>query len=396
MKIAVFKEHRPFENRVAAVPDTVKKMVKMGLTVVVEKEAGLKSNISDSAYQNAGATIAENLSELLSVADIILTVQRPTSDEKDGRNELSPMKNGGALIGLLSPYSELEEFSRFAEKNITSFALEFLPRITRAQAMDALSSQSNLAGYRAVIDAANEYGRAFPMMMTAAGTIRPAHVLVLGAGVAGLQSIATARRLGAVVTASDVRVDALEEAKSLGAAVIEVELEGTRSSQTSQTSSGYAREMSDEFKKRQSEKIAETLKTQDIVICTALIPGRPAPKLVTEPMLKNMKRGSVVVDLSVSQGGNCFGSEDGKVVEKYGVKIVGYSNFPSRIAADASELYSRNVLNFLTPLIDTESGNLKINTQDEIVSATLLTHNGKVVHPRLNVKEPTLATSKSA
>ena len=393
MKIAVLKECRPHEKRVAATPDTVKKMLKMGLSVAIEQGAGLYASIADSAYRDAGATIVENLPELLADVDIVLKVQRPIYGIDSGRDELSAMKSGSALVGLLSPLSNPEDISAYAEQNITAFALELLPRITRAQSMDALSSQSNLAGFRAVIDAAYEYNRAFPMMMTAAGTIRPARVLVLGAGVAGLQAIATAKRLGAVVTAFDVRKAALEEAKSLGAGILEIEDDESLSSQTA---AGYARESSDKYKEKQSAKIGEALLTQDIVICTALVPGRTAPKLISESMLKNMKRGSVIVDLAVSQGGNCFGSEEGKVVEKHDVKIIGHANFVSRIAADASELYARNILSFITPLIDTASGKLTINTEDEIVRGTMLTHSGRIVHPTLKGKENTLATSKSS
>jgi NAD(P) transhydrogenase subunit alpha len=393
MKIAVLKESRPFENRVSATPDTVKKFIKLGLSVSVEKGAGLKADISDAAYIEAGASIEEDLSKLLSTADIVIKVQNPIHGNGQKRDELSTMKNGAALVGLLAPLSFPEDISAYAEKGITSFALELLPRITRAQTMDALSSQSNLAGYRAVIDAANEYNRAFPMMMTAAGTIRPAHVLVLGAGVAGLQSIATAKRLGAVVTAFDVRQAAREEAKSLGAAVVEI---GEDEHHSAQAATGYAREMSDEYKKRQLAKIGESLKSQDIVICTALIPGRPAPVLINEEMRRNLKPGSVVVDLSVSQGGNCAGSEEGKVVEIDGVKIIGFANFPARIATDASSLYARNLLNFLTPMIDVENGKLTINSEDEIVRDTMLTNNGRIVHPTLKGKESSLAATKSA
>lgn len=392
MKIAVLKECRPHEKRVAVTPDTVIKLVRLGISVAIEKGAGLNANIPDSSFAAAGASMINDLSGQLDDIDIVLKVQRPLYEPGASRNELKAMKSGCVLVGLLSPLSYPEDIPAYAEHGLTAFALELLPRITRAQSMDALSSQSNLAGYRAVIDAAHEYSRAFPMMMTAAGTVRPAHVLVLGAGVAGLQAIATARRLGAVVTAFDVRAAAREEAKSLGASVIEVEDDEI---QSAQTSAGYAREMSDQYKERQSAKIAESLATQDIVICTALIPGRPAPKLITEPMLQKMKRGSVIVDLAVSQGGNCAGSEEGQIVEDSGLKIIGYGNFPARIAADASELYARNILNFISPLIDAATGKLKIDTEDEIVRATMLTHNGRIVHPTLKGKEPTLATSKS-
>lgn len=361
----------------------------MGLSVDVEKGAGLESNISDSAYADAGATIVDDLSKLLSGGDIVIKVQNPVYGQGE-RDELSSMKNGAVLIGLLAPLSFPQDLIAYAKQGVTAFALEMLPRITRAQTMDALSSQSNLAGYRAIIDAANEYNRAFPMMMTAAGTIRPAKVLILGAGVAGLQSIATAKRLGAVVTAFDVREAAREEARSLGANVIEI---GQDEQHSAQTAKGYAREMSDEYKKRQLAKIGESLKEQDIVICTALIPGRPAPVLITEEMRRNLKPGSVVVDLSVSQGGNCAGSQEGKVVLIDGVKIIGHSNFPARIAADASSLYARNILSFITPMFDAETKTLKLNTEDEIIHDTMLTHDGKIVHPNFMEKESSLAAT---
>ncbi len=393
MKIAVLRECRPHEKRVAATPDTAKKMIKMGLSVGVEQGAGLNASIADSGYRDAGATVIAELSELLADADIVLKVQRPMHGIDSVRDELSAMKSGSVLVGLLSPLSYPEDIAAYAEQHITAFALELLPRITRAQSMDALSSQSNLAGFRAVIDAAYEYNRAFPMMMTAAGTIRPARVLVLGVGVAGLQAIATAKRLGAVVTAFDVRAAAREEAKSLGAGIIEVEDD---TAHDAQTAAGYAREMTAQYKEKQAAKIGEALASQDIVICTALVPGRTAPILISEPMLKNMKRGAVIVDLAVSQGGNCFGSEEGKIVERNDIKIIGHANFASRIAADASELYARNILNFITPLIDVNSGKLTLNPEDEIVRETMLTHSGRIVHPTLKEKEPALATTKSS
>jgi NAD(P) transhydrogenase subunit alpha len=288
------------------------------------------------------------------------------------------LKRGATLIGMLAPYAARDQIAAYAERGIDAFAMELIPRITRAQTMDVLSSQSNLAGYKAVLDAAAEFGRAFPMMMTAAGTLAPARVLVMGAGVAGLQAIATARRLGAVVSATDVRPAAKEQVQSLGATFIAVEDEEFREAETA---GGYAKEMSDAYKQKQAALIAETVKKQDVIITTALIPGRPAPVLLTEEMVKSMKPGSVIVDLAVEQGGNCALSEPGEVVDKHGVRIVGHLNVPSRLAVDASALYARNLLAFLTPLIDKEAGALKIDWEDEIVKGTALTRDGKVVHP---------------
>jgi NAD(P) transhydrogenase subunit alpha len=372
MKVAVLKERRADERRVAASPDTVKKMKALGLDVVVETGAGLGASISDEAYREAGATLAADLAAALADADIVLKVQRPEADE------IALFKEGAVLIGLLAPYGDKATLATYAARRLSTFSLELLPRISRAQSMDVLSSQSNLAGYRAVIDAAAEFGRAFPMMMTAAGTIAPAKVCVIGAGVAGLQAIATARRLGAVVSAFDVRAAAKEQVQSLGATFIEVDEAATKGAETS---GGYAKEMDDEYKKKQAAKLHETLKKQDIVICTALIPGRAAPVIVTEEMVRDMKPGSVIVDLAVEQGGNCPLSELGRIVEKHGVRIVGHANVPSRTAVDSSALYARNVLTFLTPLLDKETKALKIDRADEIVAATLLTEGGAVVHP---------------
>jgi NAD(P) transhydrogenase subunit alpha len=379
MKIAVLKERRPHEARVAASPDTVKKLIALGLSVTVEKGAGDGASISDDAYAQAGAEIAADAKAALKGAKIVLKVQRPLSGDEGKVDELALIEKDAVLIGLLAPYGG-DHVASYAKAGITSFSLEFVPRITRAQTMDVLSSQANLAGYKAVLDASVEFGHAMPMMMTAAGTIPPAKVLIMGVGVAGLQAIATARRLGAVVSATDVRMATKEQVQSLGATFVAVENEETKQAETS---GGYAKEMSEDYKRLQAALIAETIKKQDIVICTALIPGRKAPTLVTAEMVKTMKPGSVIVDLAVEQGGNCELSELGKVVTKHGVKIVGHANVPSRIAVDASMLYAKNVLNFLTPLIDKETKALKIDHADEIVKGTLLTEGGQIVHPNL-------------
>ncbi len=384
MKIAVLKERRRHEKRVAATPETVKKFIALGASVTVETGAGLAAAQPDDAYRAAGAEIAPTAAAALKDAALVLKVQRPLTAAEvaagDGDlDELALIPKGAALVGLLAPYGG-DHVQGFATAGITSFAMEFVPRITRAQVMDVLSSQANLSGYKAVLDAAAEFGRAFPMMMTAAGTVPPARVLVMGAGVAGLQAIATARRLGAVVSATDVRPAAKEQVESLGATFVMVESEETKQAETS---GGYAREMSEDYKRRQAELIAETIKKQDIVICTALIPGRKAPVLVTEEMLKTMKPGAVVVDLAVEQGGNCALSEPGKVVEAHGVKIIGHANVPSRIAVDASALYARNLYAFVAAMVDKDSKALVPNREDEIVKASLLTLDGQVVNPAL-------------
>ena len=374
MKIAIPKERRAGETRVAATPDTVKKYVGLGLDVVVEAGAGAGSDIPDADYQAAGAALAAGFDAAVADADVLLTVRGLDSDQLQG------LKSGAVLAGILNPHGERERLDAYAQAGVTGFAMEFMPRITRAQSMDVLSSQSNLAGYKAVLDACAEFGRAMPMMMTAAGTIAPARVFVMGAGVAGLQAIATARRLGAIVSATDVRPVAKEQVESLGATFVMVESEETAEAETS---GGYAREMSEDYKRRQAELVAETLKKQDIVITTALIPGRPAPTLVTDEMVASMKPGSVIVDLAVEQGGNVVGSRPGEVVRAHGVTIVGHVNVPGRLAADASALYAKNLLNFLTPLIDGESHALTIDWQDEIVAGTLVTRDGAIVHPAL-------------
>lgn len=371
MKIAVAKETVLEERRVAASPETVKKLIALGASVAVESGAGVHAAMTDEAYRAAGAEVRAG-AEVYNDADVVLRVRAPS------QTEISRMKKGAVLVGMLSPYQEKDLVRKYAEQGLTAFAMEFVPRITRAQVMDVLSSQANLAGYRAVIEAAHVFGRAFPLMMTAAGTVPPAKVFVMGAGVAGLQAIATARRLGAQVSATDVRPAAKEQVESLGASFVMVESEETKEAQTA---GGYAREMSEEYKKQQAALIAETIKKQDIVITTALIPGKKAPVLVTAGMVKSMKPGSVIVDLAVEQGGNVEGAKAGETVDAGGVRIVGIANLPSRIAADASALYARNLLAFLTPLVDKEAKALKINWEDEIVKASVLTRDGAVVHP---------------
>jgi H+-translocating NAD(P) transhydrogenase subunit alpha len=378
MKIGIPKERRPNEARVAVSPDTVKKLAALGAEIMVEAGAGAGASIPDGAFAAAGARIAVDEAECLGDADVVLKVQRPLTSAEGGPDELALMKPGAVLIGILAPYAAKEQVAAYAARGVNAFAMEFLPRITRAQTMDVLSSQANLAGYRAVIEAAEVFGRAFPMMMTAAGTVTAARVLVMGAGVAGLQAIATARRLGAVVSATDVRPAAKEQVQSLGASFVAVEDEEFKQAETA---GGYAKEMSDAYKQKQAALIAETIKKQDVIITTALIPGRPAPVLVSEEMVKSMKPGSVIVDLAVEQGGNCPLSEPGKIVSKHGVSLVGLLNIPSRIAVDASALYARNLLAFLTPLVDKETKALKLNWEDEIVKATALTRDGQIVHP---------------
>ncbi len=389
MKVAIIKERRADERRVAASPDSVKQMAAMGLEPVVESGAGADAYFSDSAYTAAGATIVGDATAALAGADIVLKVQRPLLGGAEGVDELPVMQRGAVLIGLLAPLQNPAEVEAYAKAGLAAFAMELIPRITRAQTMDVLSSQANLAGYKAVLDAAGEFGRAFPMMMTAAGTIRAARVLVMGAGVAGLQAIATARRLGAIVGATDVRAAAKEQVESLGASFITVDEEAARGAETA---GGYAREMGEDYQRRQREKVTEALRRTDIVICTALVPGRRAPVLLTEAMVAGMAPGSVIVDLAVEAGGNVEGSRPGEIATTAnGVKIVGHNNVPSRVAADASQLYARNLLAFLALLVDKE-GKLRIDRSDEIVKAALLTIDGAVVNPAL-MPEPALAPS---
>ena len=377
MKIVITKERRAHERRVAATPDTVKKFISLGFEVSVEQDAGLNSRISNEAYESAGANLSADIASLLGSADIVLKVQRPLLAGEGEINELALMKRGAMLIAMLSPYSEPAAIQQYANAGITALTLEFVPRITRAQSMDVLSSQSNLAGYRAVLEAINVYDRAMPMMMTAAGTIAPARVMVLGAGVAGLQAIATAKRLGAIVSATDVRAASKEQVESLGGKFVMVESDEVKNAETA---GGYAKEMSDDYKRRQAELVAETLKKQDIAICTALIPGRKAPILINDEMVHSMRPGSVIVDLAAEQGGNCTLTKPGEVVEVNGVTIIGLFNIPSRLSADASALYAKNILNFVSPMIDADK-RFAVNWQDEIIAATVLTRDNEIVHP---------------
>jgi H+-translocating NAD(P) transhydrogenase subunit alpha len=385
MKISIAKERRAQERRVAATPDTAKRLVGMGLEVVVESGAGAGSSFPDSAYEAVGAKIARDAAAALGAGDIVLKVQRPLRQGEGAIDEVALMKRGAVLIAMLAPLQQRADVEAYAKAGLSAFAMELVPRITRAQSMDVLSSQANLAGYRAVLDAATEFGRAMPMMMTAAGTIPPARVLVMGAGVAGLQAIATARRLGGVVSATDVRFAAKEQVESLGATFLAVDLEAMKAMETK---GGYAKEMGEDFARRQREHVTEALRKIDIVICTALIPGRKAPVLITQQMVAAMRPGSVIVDLAVEQGGNVEGSEFGKTVTTAnGVAIIGHANVPSRIAVDASQLYAKNLLAFLGLIIDKEK-QLRIDTADEIVKATLLTRDGAVVHPELAAAAP--------
>lgn len=358
MKLLVLKENNSNENRVALTPDLITKYQKSGLEIFIEKDAGEKSKIADAEYEKLGAKIVENINSILPEADIIIAVQRISDID------FSKTKDGVVFIALLNPHFQKEKIAEILQNKVVAFALELLPRITRAQSMDVLSSQSNLAGYRCVIDAVYEMQKAVPMMMTAAGTVSAARILIIGAGVAGLQAIATAKRLGAIVSAFDVRTAAKEQVMSLGAKFIEVKSD-------EKVDGVYAKEMSDEYKKLQQELLEATIKTQDIVISTALIPGKKAPILITKAMVESMKQGGIIVDLAAVNGGNCELTKIGEVAEINGVKIIGYENFPSRVASDASKLFAKNIYNFLELLIDKESKNIKIDISDEIVKATL-------------------------
>jgi NAD(P) transhydrogenase subunit alpha len=373
MIIATTCEDRAVETRVAISPETAKKLSALGASVIVESGAGSASGFTDEDYQGAGATIAKTARKCLSSADIVLKVRRPSS------GELAQMKKGALVIATMDPYGHAEALKSMADAGVAAFAVELMPRITRAQVMDVLSSQANLAGYRAVIDAAAEYGRALPMMMTAAGTVPAARIFIMGAGVAGLQAVATARRLGGVVTATDVRPAAKEQVESLGAKFVAVEDEEFRQAETA---GGYAKEMSDAYKAKQAELVASHIAKQDIVVTTALIPGRPAPRLVSAAMVASMRPGSVIVDLAVERGGNVEGAKLGEtVVTGNGVKIVGHANVPGRLAASSSALYARNLYAFVETLVDKASKSLAVKWEDELVKATLLTRNGAVVHP---------------
>ncbi len=390
MKIAIPKERWADEARVAASPDTVKKFVSLGCEVVIEESAGKSSSISDAAFTKAGAIINKGIESVIGDADIVLRVQRPMGEQDGDINEIEMMKTGAILIGNLSALSSLEQVKAYARKGLTVFALELLPRIGRAQSMDVLSSQSNLAGYKAVLDATNEFTRALPMMMTAAGTIPPAKVIVLGAGVAGLQAIATARRLGAIVTAYDVRPAVKEQVESLGAKFIEVDSNAIKDAENRD---GYATEMSSDYQEKQREVLQKALKKNDIVICTALIPGRPAPLLIPEDVVEGMREGSVIVDLAVEQGGNCILSELGKTVEKHGVTVIGHANVPSRLAADATSLYAKNLLHFLSLIIDVEKGSISIDWKDEIIQGCTVVRGGEIVNAALG---DTIKTAKAS
>jgi NAD(P) transhydrogenase subunit alpha len=372
-RIAVTRERRQGETRVAATPETVRKLIALGAEVAVETGAGATASVSDADYQAAGATIAKDATSALKDADVLLKVRGPADEE------IGALKKGAHVVGLFNPHADRPLVDQLARSGASAFAMEFVPRITRAQVMDALSSQANLAGYRAVIEAAGVYGRVMPMMMTAAGTVAPAKVFVMGAGVAGLQAIATARRLGAVVTANDVRPAAKEQVESLGGKFIAVMDEEFKAAETS---AGYAKEMSAEYQAKQAALTAEHIQKQDIVITTALIPGRPAPRLVTAAQVASMKPGSVIVDLAVEAGGNVEGVRLGEIAEVGGVKIVGLPNLPGRIAADASALYARNLFAFVGLLLDKE-GALAPDLEDEILKAALITKDGAVVHPAL-------------
>ncbi len=383
MKLFVPKETTAGETRVAASPDSVKKLTGLGIQVYVEKGAGNASRIGDKDFQEAGAIVSESNSA--SIADVVLKVLRPTPAEVKG------YKKSALVFAMMDPYGHEADVKAMAAAGISAFSMEFMPRITRAQSMDVLSSQANLAGYQAVVEAATIFDRALPMMMTAAGTVPAARIFVMGAGVAGLQAVATARRLGAIVSATDVRPAAKEQVESLGAKFIAVEDDEFREAETA---GGYAKEMSREYQAKQAELVATHIAKQDIVVTTALIPGRPAPKLISGDMVKSMKAGSVIVDLAVERGGNVEGAKLDSVAKVGGVSIVGFSNMAGRIAASASQLYARNLAAFLQTMVDDESGKLAVDWNDELVKATLLTRGGKIVHPAFAEKPPSKATTK--
>ena len=376
MKLAVLRERDPGEPRVAATPDTVKRYRGLGVDVAVESGAGIGSGILDSDFDAAGAHLGA-AAATVDGADAVLQVRRPTPAA------LAGARDGAIVVALMDPFGNEAALAALAKTGVVALAMELIPRITRAQAMDVLSSQANLAGYRAVIDASYEFGRALPMMMTAAGTVPAARIFVMGAGVAGLQAIATARRLGAIVTATDVRPAAKEQVESLGAKFIAVEDEEFRQAETA---AGYAKEMSKEYQAKQEVLVAEHIKKQDIVITTALIPGRPAPRLVSAAMVRAMRPGSVIVDLAVERGGNCELAKPGEVALVDGVKIVGHLNVPGRIAATASSLYAKNLYALLEILVDKATKSLAIKWDDEIIKATALTRDGAIVHPNFKPK----------
>ncbi len=386
LNIAVLKEIAAFEKRIAASPESIKKLTTLGCTILVESGAGIGAALTDAELKSAGAKIVKSATEATKNADIILKVQPPSE------SEIKSYKKGALLLCMLDPYNNGKTITALGKAGIQAFAMELVPRITRAQSMDVLSSQSNLAGYKAVLDAAEQYGRAFPMMMTAAGTVPPAKVFVMGAGVAGLQAIATAKRLGAIVTATDVRPAAKEQVESLGGSFVAVEDDEFKKAETA---GGYAKEMSKTYQKKQEKLVEDHIAKQDIVITTALIPGRPAPKLITEAMVKSMKPGSVIVDLAVESGGNCEPSEPGKIIDKNGVSVIGHRNVPSRLAASASLLYAKNLLNLLGILIDKDSGKLVIDWNDEIIQGMALTKGGKIIHPNFKSSKKPAAKKKA-
>ena len=378
MRIGVPKEIVPGETRIAASPDSIKKFTALGVEVLVESGAGTGAQMSDEALAEAGAHIVVDAKAVYGDADLVTKVRAPLCDGI-AADELSLVKPDAVLVGLLAPLQQREQVALYASHGVTSFAMELIPRISRAQSMDALSSQSNIAGYKAVIDAAEHFGRILPMMMTAAGTVAPARVVVLGAGVAGLQAVATAKRLGALVSAFDVRPAVKEQVESLGAKFISVDADAGNA----ETAGGYAREMNEAYKERQAALIHETLAKQDICITTAQIPGKPAPELITEAMVKDMKPGSVIVDLAVESGGNCELSAFDQVVLRHGVTIIGHANYPARVPVDTSTLYARNLFNFIQPMINPESHALEIDWEDEVIRGALLTKGGALVNPAL-------------
>jgi NAD(P) transhydrogenase subunit alpha len=374
MRIAVARELDGAESRVAATPETVKKLKSLGAEVAVARGAGIASGLPDGEFEAAGASVGDDVT---GDADVVLKVRRPAP------NELSGYKKGALVIALMDPYGNEDAIRQIANAGLTAFAMELMPRITRAQSMDVLSSQANLAGYRAVIDAAAEFGRALPMMMTAAGTVPAAKVFIMGAGVAGLQAIATARRLGAIVTATDVRPAAKEQVESLGAKFIAVEDEEFRQAETA---GGYAKEMSKDYQEKQRALVADHVRKQDIVITTALIPGRPAPRLISKDMVASMRPGSVIVDLALERGGNVEGARANEVVQAGPARIIGHVNMAGRLAASASTLYAKNLATFLDLLIDKNEKKLAVPWDDEIIKGTLLTRDGAVVHPNFQPK----------
>jgi len=365
------------ETRVAVSPETVKKFTGLGAKVIVQSGAGERSRFSDQVLKDAGAEIAASASEAAGKADILLAVRRPSMET------MKALKPGAVVVAMMDPFGERAALDELAGTGTTTFTMEFMPRITRAQSMDVLSSQANLAGYKAVVDAASMFEQAMPMMMTAAGTVPAAKIFIMGVGVAGLQAIATGRRLGGIVSATDVRPATKEQVASLGAKFIAVEDEEFKQAQTE---AGYAKPMSEAYQKKQAELVASHIANQDIVITTALIPGRPAPKLITKAMVESMKPGSIIVDLAAERGGNCELTKPGDIADHGGVRIAGPINLAGSVPVNASALYSRNLLTFLTPFIDKESGDFKIDWDDELVKGTLLTKDGKVVHPNLQPK----------